>query len=103
MPGMQRQWCDDGRPQSRLAEYYRRRIEGGVGLIITESCAVDHPSSTRTPMFARINDATLDAWAECFAAIRGAGGHMFMQLWHEGAINMFTKKDLLGDLESKAL
>jgi 2,4-dienoyl-CoA reductase-like NADH-dependent reductase (Old Yellow Enzyme family) len=86
MPGMQRQWCDDGRPQSRLAEYYRRRIEGGVGLIITESCAVDHSSSTRTPMFARINDATLDAWAECFAAVRGAGGHMFMQLWHEGAI-----------------
>ena len=86
MPGMQRQWCDNGRPLPRLAEYYRRRAEGGVGLIITESCAVDHPSSTQTPMFARITDATLDAWAECFTAVKDAGGHMFLQLWHEGAI-----------------
>ncbi len=86
MPGMQRQWCDNGIPQPRLAQYYRRRVEGGVGLIITESCAVDHPSSTQVPLFTRITDATLDAWAECFAAVKGAGGRMFMQLWHEGAI-----------------
>ena len=63
MPGMQRQWCDNGTPQPRLAQYYRRRVEGGVGLIITESCAVDHPSSTQVPLFTRITDATLDAWA----------------------------------------
>jgi 2,4-dienoyl-CoA reductase-like NADH-dependent reductase (Old Yellow Enzyme family) len=86
MPGMQRQWCDNGTPQPRLAQYYRRRVEGGVGLIITESCAVDHPSSTQVPLFTRITDATLDAWAECFAAVKSAGGRMFMQLWHEGAI-----------------
>ena len=30
MPGMQRQWCDNGRPLPRLAEYYQRRAEGGV-------------------------------------------------------------------------
>jgi 2,4-dienoyl-CoA reductase-like NADH-dependent reductase (Old Yellow Enzyme family) len=86
MPGMQRQWCDNGRPLPRLADYYRRRAEGGVGLIITESCAVDHPSSTQTPMFARITGETVDAWADCFQAVKSAGGHMFMQLWHEGAI-----------------
>ncbi len=86
MPGMQRQWCDNGTPQPRLAQYYRRRVEGGVGLIITESCAVDHPSSTQVPLFTRITAATLDAWAECFAAVKSAGGRMFMQLWHEGAV-----------------
>jgi 2,4-dienoyl-CoA reductase-like NADH-dependent reductase (Old Yellow Enzyme family) len=86
MPGMQRQWCEDGRPLPRLAQYYRRRVEGGVGLVITESCAVDHPSSTQTPMFARITDATLDAWAACIAAVKNAGGHIFVQLWHEGAV-----------------
>ena len=86
MPGMQRQWCDNGTPQPRLAQYYRRRVEGGVGLIITESCAVDHPSSTQVPLFTRITESTLDAWAECFAAVKSAGGRMFMQLWHEGAI-----------------
>jgi 2,4-dienoyl-CoA reductase-like NADH-dependent reductase (Old Yellow Enzyme family) len=29
MPGMQRQWCEEGVPQPRLAEYYRQRVEGG--------------------------------------------------------------------------
>ena len=86
MPGMQRMWCEDGRPLPRLAQYYRRRVEGGVALVISESCAVDHPSSTQTPMFARINAATLDAWADCVAAVKQAGGRMFLQLWHEGAV-----------------
>jgi 2,4-dienoyl-CoA reductase-like NADH-dependent reductase (Old Yellow Enzyme family) len=86
MPGMQRQWCEEGRPLPRLAQYYRRRVEGGVGLVITESCAVDHPSSTQTPMFARITEATLDAWADCVAAVKEAGGRIFLQLWHEGAV-----------------
>jgi len=86
MPGMQRQWCDNGVPLPRLAQYYRRRVEGGVGLIITESCAVDHPSSTQTPFYARITGATLDAWAECVRTVKEAGGHIFLQLWHEGAI-----------------
>ncbi len=86
MPGMQRQWCDDGVPQPRLADYYRDRVEGGVGLIITESCAVDHPSSTQVPFFCRINDATMSAWERCFNAVNRAGGRMFLQLWHEGAV-----------------
>ncbi|HEY7338952.1 MAG TPA: hypothetical protein VH639_28945 [Bryobacteraceae bacterium] len=86
MPGMQRQWCDNGVPHPRMAEYYRQRVEGGVGLIITESCAVDHPSSTQTPIFCRIDDRSLSAWERCFDAVNRAGGRMFLQLWHEGAV-----------------
>ena len=37
MPAMQRGICDQGRPSAELAAYYRRRAEGGVGLIIGES------------------------------------------------------------------
>ena len=86
MPGMQRLWCDNGVPLPRLAGYYRQRVEGGVGLIIAESCAVDHPSSTQTPMFCRINASTMSAWERCFDAVNRAGGRMFLQLWHEGAM-----------------
>lgn len=86
MPGMQRQWCDNGVPQPRMAEYYRERVEGGVGLIITESCAVDHPSSTQTPIFCRIDDGTMTSWERCFDAVNRVGGRMFLQLWHEGAV-----------------
>jgi 2,4-dienoyl-CoA reductase-like NADH-dependent reductase (Old Yellow Enzyme family) len=93
MPGMQRMWCEDGMPLPRLGDYYRRRVEGGVGLVITESCAVDHPSSTRTPLFTRINEQTVDAWADCVAKVKDAGGIIFMQLWHEGAIRKDEGED----------
>ena len=86
LPGMQRQWCEDGTPLPRLGEYYRRCVEGGVGLVITESCAVDHTSATQVPFFTRINAETQEAWAGIVAEVKSAGGPMLMQLWHEGAI-----------------
>ena len=86
LPGMQRQWCEEGTPLPKLGEYYRRCVEGGVGLVITESCAVDHTSSTQVPFFTRITPATQDAWATIVAEVKSAGGLMLMQLWHEGAI-----------------
>jgi|WetSurMetagenome_2_1015567.scaffolds.fasta_scaffold67275_3 2,4-dienoyl-CoA reductase-like NADH-dependent reductase (Old Yellow Enzyme family) len=86
LPGMQRQWCEDGRPLPKLGEYYRRCVEGGVGLVITESCAVDHTSSTQVPFFVRLTPDTAEAWAGCVQEVKAAGGLMLMQLWHEGAI-----------------
>ena len=86
MPGMQRQWCVNGRPIPKLVDYYKRRVLGGTPIVITESCAVDHRSATQEPTYARMTDATVEDWAECFRTIRQAGGQMFMQLWHEGAV-----------------
>jgi 2,4-dienoyl-CoA reductase-like NADH-dependent reductase (Old Yellow Enzyme family) len=37
-------------------------------------------------MFCRINDASMSAWQRCFDAVNRAGGRMFLQLWHEGAV-----------------
>ena len=87
MPGMQRYWCADGAPDQRLREYYRRRVLGGVSLVISESCAVDHPSATKNPTFARISPGTCEAWRACVAGVHKAGGAMFLQLWHQGAVN----------------
>ena len=86
MPGMQRQWCVNGKPIPKLVDYYKRRVLGGTPIVITESCAVDHRSATQETTYARMTDATVEDWAECFRAIRQAGGQMFMQLWHEGAV-----------------
>jgi 2,4-dienoyl-CoA reductase-like NADH-dependent reductase (Old Yellow Enzyme family) len=36
-------------PGENVAEYYRRRAEGGVGLIITEGTVVGHPASNGYP------------------------------------------------------
>ena len=87
MPGMQRYWCVDGAPDRRLREYYRRRVLGGASLVISESCAIDHPSATKNPTFARISPDTREAWRACVAGVHKAGGAMFLQLWHQGAVN----------------
>ncbi len=87
MPGMQRYWCVDGAPDHRLRDYYRRRVLGGASLVISESCAIDHPSATKNPTFARISPGTREAWRACVAGVHEAGGAMFLQLWHQGAVN----------------
>ncbi len=87
MPGMQRYWCVDGAPDLRLREYYRRRVLGGAALVISESCAIDHPSATKNPRYARISADTRDAWRACLAGVHEVGGAMFLQLWHQGAVN----------------
>src|ERR1700761_2877635 len=87
MPGMQRYWCSDGAPDLRLREYYRRRVQGGAALVISESCGVDHPSVTKNPTFARVAPDTREAWRQTVAGVHEAGGAMFLQLWHQGAVN----------------
>jgi 2,4-dienoyl-CoA reductase-like NADH-dependent reductase (Old Yellow Enzyme family) len=69
-----------------MAEYYRRRVEGGVSLVISEGCAIDHPASTGQPSAAYIDASTVEAWSRCTNAVHEAGGHMLIQLWHEGAM-----------------
>jgi 2,4-dienoyl-CoA reductase-like NADH-dependent reductase (Old Yellow Enzyme family) len=86
MPAMQRGMCENGSPKPELAAYYARRAEGGVPLIIGESSAIDHPSATMQPSSSWLTARTQDAWAHCVEAVREAGGHMLLQLWHEGAL-----------------
>ena len=90
MPAMQRGWCVNGAPSPQMAAYYQRRAAGGVALIISESCAIDHPSATRQPAAAWINPATQRSWAQCIDEVHRAGGRMLIQLWHEGGLREAT-------------
>ena len=92
MPGMQREWCVEGAPTPRLVEYYRRRGAGGTALIVSEACAIDHPTSTQSTQYAWLTERTRDAWARCVDAVRGEGAEFLIQLWHEGAV-----RDVGGD------
>jgi 2,4-dienoyl-CoA reductase-like NADH-dependent reductase (Old Yellow Enzyme family) len=87
MPGMQRAWCVGGAPTSRLSDYYARRALGGTALVITEACAIDHPSATSNDIFGWLTAATEDAWRSCISAVHEAGGAIFVQLWHQGAVD----------------
>ncbi|WP_066560309.1 hypothetical protein [Croceicoccus bisphenolivorans] len=84
LPGMQRAQGRSGVPTAASAAGFRRIVEGGCPLIISESTAVDHPSASRQEFCVRMNDATKEAWRHCASEVRGAGGHLFIQLWHEG-------------------
>lgn len=84
MPAMQRGFCKGGAPLPELADYYRKRVEGGIALVIGESCAIDHPSATGQPKAAILDARSMDAWARCIGGVREAGGEMMLQLWHEG-------------------
>ena len=70
-------------PGDELVEYYRERVRGGIGLVVTQGTTMDHP--TTTSPYARLYPPALDGWRRCAEAVRSEGGEIVMQLWHEGA------------------
>jgi 2,4-dienoyl-CoA reductase-like NADH-dependent reductase (Old Yellow Enzyme family) len=88
MPAMQRGMAADGDPSDALASVYRQRVEGGVGLVISESTAIDHYSANWQPNAVRMEPRTLASWKRLVDAVKGAGGLYFQQLWHPGAMRV---------------
>lgn len=90
MPAMNRGWYEEGVPSDRYGGYYAERVRNGVGLVVTGACPVDHPSAsamTDPP----INARSAVGWSKAAEQVRRGGGHIFQQLWHEGAIRVAEK------------
>ena len=47
MAPMTRSFSPNGMPGENVAAYYRRRAEGGIGLILSEGTVIDRPASQR--------------------------------------------------------
>ena len=94
MAPMTRSFCPGNLPDENVAGYYRRRAEGGVGLIITEAIGTDHPGAvgdtglgeTDLPIFN--GPSAVTAWRKVVDGVHGAGGLIFPQLWHQGPMRM---------------
>jgi 2,4-dienoyl-CoA reductase-like NADH-dependent reductase (Old Yellow Enzyme family) len=74
-------------PGADVAAYYRRRAEGGVGLILTEGTSPEHRSASNdanVPGF--FSEASLAGWANVLKEVKAAGGHIMPQLWHQGIV-----------------
>ena len=74
---------EDGTPSELAAQYYSQRA--AAGLIITEATAVSQAANgayLNTP--GNYTDRHQAKWAEIAEAVHGAGGRIFMQLWHVG-------------------
>jgi 2,4-dienoyl-CoA reductase-like NADH-dependent reductase (Old Yellow Enzyme family) len=86
MAPMTRQFSPGGIPGADVAGYYRRRAEGEVGLIITEGTGVDHPAATDTARIPVLTEHSLAGWTNVVREVHAAGGLIFPQLWHQGAM-----------------
>lgn len=87
MPPMQIGMVDgNGAPLPAYIPYYCDRVEGGIGLVIVESTAVDHPSATGQSSATRIIPRNAAAWTEVVRQVHRSGGRILLQLWHEGAV-----------------
>lgn len=74
-------------PNDEVAGYYRRRAEGGVGLLITEGTFVGHPAANGYERVPAIHgEAALAGWRKVVEGVHAAGGQIIPQLWHVGAV-----------------
>lgn len=87
MAPMTRKFSPNGVPGEDVAAYYRRRAEGGVGLIFTEGtgipdiAAVDHDD---IPLLYGAD--ALAGWRQVVKEVHAAGAVIFPQLWHQGVM-----------------
>ena len=87
MSPMTRTFSPGGIPTEDVAQYYRRRAEGGTGLIVTEGVAIDHPSAVDHPDVPNLHaPAARDGWRRVIDQVHEAGGRIAPQLWHVGPL-----------------
>lgn len=94
MAPMTRGFSPGGVPREDVADYYRRRAEGEVGLVVTEGVGVDHPASIgdsglgddHQPLLH--GEDALRSWRRVTDAVHAAGGLIAPQLWHQGPLRL---------------
>jgi 2,4-dienoyl-CoA reductase-like NADH-dependent reductase (Old Yellow Enzyme family) len=83
MAPMTRSQSPDNIPSPEVAQYYRRRVEGGVGIIITECTFIDHPVANgfaEVPAFH--GETALNGWKRVVKEVHDTGGLIMPQIWH---------------------
>src|SRR2546430_7136986 len=78
MAPMTRSFSPGGVPGEDVAAYYRRRAEGGVGLIVTEGTYPPDHSAGFDPKVPHLyGEAALQGWTRVVDQVHAAGGHIF--------------------------
>lgn len=87
MAPMTRSKSPDGTPGEDVATYYRRRAEGGVGLIITEGTTVDRAGASNDPNIPNFYaPKSLEGWRRVVKEVHAAGAKIAPQIWHQGMV-----------------
>jgi 2,4-dienoyl-CoA reductase-like NADH-dependent reductase (Old Yellow Enzyme family) len=94
MSPMTRCFSPGGVPGQNVADYYRRRAEAGIGLVVTEGTGIDHPAALGHGSMMETNvpqmhgEQALEGWKTVVDAVHAAGGLIVPQLWHMGPIRL---------------
>ena len=87
MAPMTRSFSPGGVPTSNVADYYARRAEGGVGLIVSEGTVVNRPASSYDPNIPHFyGEKPLRGWNAVIDKVHAVGCVMAPQLWHVGVV-----------------
>lgn len=85
MAPMTRSFSPGGIPGDDVRDYYARRAEADVGLIITEGTTVDRGGASNDPRVPNFHSAeALVGWDNVASAVHAKGGKIAPQLWHVG-------------------
>ncbi len=92
MAPMTRNFSPGGVPGDDVAVYYRRRAEGGTGLLITEGVGIEHNAALGDAGLGESNlphmygGQALAGWKRVVDGVHAAGGKVIPQLWHQGVL-----------------
>lgn len=86
MAPMTRSRSPGGIPNQAVVDYYTRRAQGDVGLILSEGTVIDRPASTNDNDIPRFYGAALPGWKKVIDSVHAHGGKMAPQIWHMGLI-----------------
>ncbi|QOL80068.1 NADH:flavin oxidoreductase [Pseudooceanicola spongiae] len=85
MAPMTRSMAPEGLPGQPQADYYTRRAENEVGLILSEGTVIDRPASRNTAGIPFFHGEALNGWKTVIDSVHAAGGRMGPQIWHTGS------------------
>ncbi|WP_394224116.1 NADH:flavin oxidoreductase [Alteromonas gracilis] len=92
MAPMTRQFSPKGVPTPDVAAYYKRRAEGGTGLIITEGTTVNDSVATMDANIPQFHgEQALGGWKKVVEQVHSVGGKIMPQLWHVGMARVAEK------------
>ena len=87
MAPMTRSFSPNGVPGQDVADYYERRGNSDVGLIITEGTVIDREGSSNDPNYPKFHgEEPLAGWKNVADAVAKTPGKIAPQLWHVGMV-----------------
>ncbi len=87
---------DTGFVGERCLNYYEHIVQGGVGLLLTESCGVEYPLGVHHPpvQFRLHDDALIPSFSKLAERVHKYDCRIFVQLIHSGPWNPTGLRDL---------